>query len=92
MEKDYLILKRASASRPFGQWDDNDFDVLANRRSRPHLQFSRITGRSIMDVDFDLRVPSRPHAGARLRRDERGRDGSVCQELAAGMRSRKSPA
>ena len=29
MEKDYLILKRASASRPSGQWDDNDFDVLA---------------------------------------------------------------
>jgi hypothetical protein len=30
MEKDYLILKRASASRPAGEWDDNDFDVLAN--------------------------------------------------------------
>jgi hypothetical protein len=25
-----LILKRASASRPSGQWDDDDFDVLAN--------------------------------------------------------------
>jgi hypothetical protein len=30
MEKDYLILKRASASRPSGQWIDDDFDVLAN--------------------------------------------------------------
>jgi hypothetical protein len=30
MEKDYLILKRASASRPSGQWNDDDFDVLAN--------------------------------------------------------------
>jgi hypothetical protein len=30
MEKDYLILKRASASRPAGEWDDDDFDVLAN--------------------------------------------------------------
>jgi len=30
MEKDYLILKRASASRPSGQWDDSDFDVLAD--------------------------------------------------------------
>jgi hypothetical protein len=30
MEKDYLILKRASASRPSGQWDDDDFDVLAD--------------------------------------------------------------
>jgi len=29
MEKDYLILKRASASRPSGEWSDDDFDVLA---------------------------------------------------------------
>jgi hypothetical protein len=29
MEKDYLILKRASASRPSGEWKDDDFDVLA---------------------------------------------------------------
>jgi hypothetical protein len=25
-----LILKRASASRPSGQWNDDDFDVLAH--------------------------------------------------------------
>jgi hypothetical protein len=25
-----LILKRASASRPFGEWNDDDFDVLAD--------------------------------------------------------------
>jgi hypothetical protein len=30
MEKDYLILKRASASRPSGEWNDDDFDLLAN--------------------------------------------------------------
>jgi hypothetical protein len=30
MDKDYLILKRASASRPSGDWDDDDFDVLAD--------------------------------------------------------------
>jgi hypothetical protein len=29
MEKDYLVLKRASASRPPGEWDDDDYDVLA---------------------------------------------------------------
>jgi hypothetical protein len=28
--QDVLILKRASASRPSGQWNDDDFDVLAN--------------------------------------------------------------
>jgi hypothetical protein len=30
MEKDYLILKRASASRPSGEWSDDDFDVLSH--------------------------------------------------------------
>jgi hypothetical protein len=30
MDKDYLILKRASASRPSGQWNEEDYDVLAN--------------------------------------------------------------
>ena len=25
-----LILKRAASSRPSGQWNDDDFDVLAN--------------------------------------------------------------
>jgi hypothetical protein len=28
MDKDYLILKHASASRPSGEWSDDDFDVL----------------------------------------------------------------
>jgi hypothetical protein len=30
MDKDYLLLKRATLSRPSGQWSDDDFDVLAN--------------------------------------------------------------
>jgi hypothetical protein len=30
MDKDYLLLKRASASRPSGQWSEDDFDVLAD--------------------------------------------------------------
>jgi hypothetical protein len=30
MEKDYLLLKRAALSRPSGEWNDNDFDVLCN--------------------------------------------------------------
>ena len=30
MEKDYLLLKRAFASRPSGQWNNDDFDVLAD--------------------------------------------------------------
>ena len=30
MDKDYLILKRASASRPSGEWNADDYDVLAD--------------------------------------------------------------
>ena len=30
MEKNYLILKRASASRPSGEWSDDDYAVLAD--------------------------------------------------------------
>jgi hypothetical protein len=29
MEKDHLILKRASASRPSGEWNEDDYEVLA---------------------------------------------------------------
>jgi hypothetical protein len=29
MEKDYLVLKRASDSRLSGEWNDDDYDVLA---------------------------------------------------------------
>jgi hypothetical protein len=30
MNKDYLALKRASASRSSGEWGENDYDVLAD--------------------------------------------------------------
>src|SRR5262245_6176478 len=30
MDKDYLLLKRAALSRPSGEWDDADYDVLAD--------------------------------------------------------------
>ena len=30
MDKDYLILKRASASRLSGEWNDYDYDVLVD--------------------------------------------------------------
>ena len=30
MDKDYLVLKRASASRLSGEWSDDDYDVLAD--------------------------------------------------------------
>jgi len=30
MDKDYLVLKRASASRLSGEWSDDDYDVLSD--------------------------------------------------------------
>jgi hypothetical protein len=30
LDRDYLTLKRASAARPSGDWNDDDFDVLAD--------------------------------------------------------------
>jgi hypothetical protein len=37
-----LILKRASASRPSGEWNNDDFDVLADGAVRlPHLEGPR---------------------------------------------------
>src|SRR5262245_22763023 len=30
MDKDYLVLKRASASRQSGEWNEDDFDVLTD--------------------------------------------------------------
>jgi hypothetical protein len=30
MDKDYLALKRASTSRPSGEWNDGDFDVVCD--------------------------------------------------------------
>ena len=30
MDKDYLALKRASTSRPSGEWNDDGFDVLCD--------------------------------------------------------------
>jgi hypothetical protein len=30
MDKDYLLLKRTALSRPSGEWNDDDYDVLAD--------------------------------------------------------------
>jgi hypothetical protein len=33
MDKDYLVLKRASASRLSGEWSDDDYDVRRAMRA-----------------------------------------------------------
>ena len=37
MESDYLILRRVSAFRPSGEWNDDDFDVLADGLMVGHI-------------------------------------------------------
>jgi hypothetical protein len=74
MEKDYLVLKRASASRPSGEWNDDDYDVLAD---------GAVVGR-IFKANAGVRLPRGPHADTWLCRDARGRDGRIRKELAAG--------
>jgi hypothetical protein len=67
MEKDYLVLKRASASRTSGEWREDDFDVLAD---------GVVVGRIMkaeaapvgdpMDVDAGFRPSRRPHTHSRI--------------------------
>jgi hypothetical protein len=86
MEKDYLILKRASGSRPSGAWNDDDFDVLANGGScRRHLQGERRARREPADVDLGLRLSPGSRAEPWVRGNARGRHGCVRKELAAGV-------
>ena len=89
MDKDYLILKRASASRPSGEWNDDDYDVLAD---------GAVVGRIFKVHAAPVGAPwmwtlafghhEGPHANARLCGDARGRDGGIRKELAAGIRLR----
>jgi hypothetical protein len=48
LSEDYLVLKRASASRPSGEWSDDDYDVLADAVvvGRIFLEERRGCGRS----------------------------------------------
>src|SRR6516165_4341088 len=81
-----LVLKRASASRPSGEWNDDDYDVLAEGIVVGRIMnAAACAGGHVMVVDARVRIPRGPHPDARLRGDARGRDGRVRQELAAGV-------
>jgi hypothetical protein len=50
-----LVLKRASANRPFGEWSDGDYDVLADATVVwPHHEGARGTGGLAVNVDARL--------------------------------------
>ena len=55
MEKDYLILKRASASRLSGEGNEDDFDVLCDGVVRwPDHEDGRCASWHVVDVDAGL--------------------------------------
>jgi hypothetical protein len=52
-----LILKRASASRPSGEWNDDDFDVLADGAVVGRIFKANASPvRGVVDVDAGLRT------------------------------------
>jgi hypothetical protein len=61
-----LVLKRASVSRPSGQWKDDDYDVLADGKVVGRIFKSAKSPIGAPDVDIALRLPRGPHADARL--------------------------
>jgi hypothetical protein len=77
MEKDYLILKRASASRPSGEWNDDDFDVLAD---------GMVVGRIMRAAASPLGTPRL----WTLAFGHQGRDGRLRKELAERMRLKQA--
>jgi hypothetical protein len=50
MEKDYLILKSAPASRP-GEWSDDDYDVLSDGSYVGRIFKAAASHRNALDVD-----------------------------------------
>jgi hypothetical protein len=58
MEKDYLVRKRASASRPSGEWSDDEC-ACRGRRGWPKFSKPMPRLRSVMDVDAGLSVTMR---------------------------------
>jgi hypothetical protein len=53
-----LILKRAAVSRPSGEWNDDDFDVLADGVVVGRIfKANGAAGRFTLDVDAGLRAP-----------------------------------
>jgi hypothetical protein len=54
LDKDYLILKRASMSCPSGEWSDDDFDVLADA-----VVVGRIMRANAAPVDAPKTAPTR---------------------------------
>jgi hypothetical protein len=85
-----LILKRASASRPSGEWRDDDYDVVEDGVIVGRIfKVSVRAGGPTVDVG---ERPQRRHtpSSARLRADARGGYGGVREEPAVGVTMAKA--
>jgi hypothetical protein len=83
---DQLILKWASASRPSGEWSEDDFDVLSDGAVVGRIfkaNAAPVGSPWTWTLAFGQHEDRAPTP--RLRADARGRDGRLRQELAAGM-------
>jgi len=80
MDKDYLVLKRASVSRPSGEWNDDDCDVVADGIVVGRIM-KAAAGPVGMSWMWTLAYGYHEDrtADARPRADARGRDGGVRQ-------------
>jgi hypothetical protein len=78
MMTEHLILKRAAASRSSGEWNDDDYDVLADGIVVGRIMKGmRSAGGDAMAVDAGLWAARGPHADPRLRADTRGGNGGL---------------
>jgi hypothetical protein len=86
VEKDYLVLKLASGSRPSGKRSDDDYDVLADGVVIGRIFKVRLGGRTpwMWTLAFGHHEDRTPTHGYEPTRE--GRDGSVREELAARVK------
>jgi hypothetical protein len=78
--------RRASASRPSGEWNDDDFDVLADGEAVGRIfnaNAAPVGSPWMWTLIFPHHIGRTPTHGYAA---TRGRDGGVCQELATGVK------
>jgi hypothetical protein len=82
-----LILKHASASRPSGEWNDDNYDVLADGAVVGRIMEAAPEGMPMaLDIGVDHRAdrtptPTKRHARPRWRRSRRAGGGNDCRHL-----------
>ena len=81
-----LSIAFVTAAMTSGEWNDDNTTCLRMALSSAACSRQCRARRIAVDVDADIPASRTPHADPRLRAAARGRDGSVCQELAAGVK------